>query len=144
MKKPIEKKIELDKLSKGKSHWKKRAIDRKNNKHWLKKSRAIAFRILDELKEKGKTQVWLAQEMGIRPQQVNKWVRGSENFTLETIANLEKALGIELMNTPNIPPIKVDAKGPVGNPQYFSTGKSVKSTAEYSQMKLVTPYGKTA
>jgi transcriptional regulator with XRE-family HTH domain len=39
----------------------------------------------------------LAQEMGISPQQVSKYVKGEENFKLETLCNLEKVLGIELV-----------------------------------------------
>jgi len=39
----------------------------------------------------------LAAQLGVSPQQVNKWVKGNENFTFETIARLEAVLGIELM-----------------------------------------------
>ena len=35
--------------------------------------------------------------MNVTPQYVNNIVKGRENLTLETIAKLEKALGIELM-----------------------------------------------
>jgi hypothetical protein len=36
--------------------------------------------------------------MGVSAQQINKWCKGGENFTFETIAKLEDALKIELMH----------------------------------------------
>jgi transcriptional regulator with XRE-family HTH domain len=70
---------------------------RKANKAWLRKSAAIALRILDALDELNWTKAKLAQEMGVSPQQVSKYVKGEENFKLETLCNLEKVLGIELV-----------------------------------------------
>jgi transcriptional regulator with XRE-family HTH domain len=35
--------------------------------------------------------------MGVSPQQVSKYVRGEENFKLETICKLEQVLGVELL-----------------------------------------------
>lgn len=55
------------------------------------------------------TQKDLVERMQISPQIVNRWAKGQENFTLETIVKLEKALGIQLFsnvesNTPgNLP-----------------------------------------
>ena len=46
----------------------------------------------------------LADLLGLLPQQVNKWVKGKENLTLETIAKLEKALDFQLLNIENIEP----------------------------------------
>lgn len=57
---------------------------------------AILFR-LDELKWK---QVHLAQKMGVSAQQVNKWVKGKENFTIETLVSLSEVLGINLITVP--------------------------------------------
>ena len=70
---------------------------RKANKAWLGKSADIALRILDALEELNWKKAKLAQEMGISPQQVSKYVKGEENFKLETLCNLEKVLGIELV-----------------------------------------------
>jgi len=39
--------------------------------------------------------------MNVSPQQVNKWVKGKENFTLETLSRLEEALGINLLAIDN-------------------------------------------
>ena len=79
------------------SSWKQKVEWRKANKEWLKKSSAIAFRILDALEEKGWKQNRLAKELGVSPQQISKYVKGEENFKIETICKLENVLGIELI-----------------------------------------------
>jgi ribosome-binding protein aMBF1 (putative translation factor) len=63
-------------------------------------SSLIAFEILERLTELGWKQVTLAEKMGVSPQQVNKWVKGGENFTLETLVNLGDILGISLVEVP--------------------------------------------
>jgi ribosome-binding protein aMBF1 (putative translation factor) len=70
---------------------------RKANKFWIRKSADIALRILDALDELGWNKARLAKEMGVSPQQVSKYVRGEENFKLETLCKLEKVLGVELI-----------------------------------------------
>lgn len=73
------------------------------NRTWLRKSKKIAFAILnalDENKDKGITpssQAQLAKELKLSKQQVNKWVKGKENFTIETISKIESALDISLI-----------------------------------------------
>ena len=57
----------------------------------------IALRILDALEELNWKKAKLAHEMGVSPQQVSKYVKGEENFKLETLCKLEKVLGIELV-----------------------------------------------
>lgn len=78
------------------SSWKEKVEWRRINKDWLRKSSDIAFRILDALDEKGWKKNRLAEELGVSAQQVSKYVKGEENFKLETLCNLEKVLGIEL------------------------------------------------
>ncbi len=70
---------------------------RAENREWLKKSQATALKILQTLKAKKMTQKDLAELMGISPQQVNKWAKGKENFTFETISKIEQALDVQLM-----------------------------------------------
>jgi len=79
------------------SSWKEKVEWRKTHKDWLRKSSDIAFRILDALDELGWNKAKLAAEMGVSPQQVSKYVKGEENFKLETLNKLEKVLGIELI-----------------------------------------------
>jgi len=91
-----------DKLSKlasdQPSEWKAKAKYRRENREWLKKSAAIAVRVLDALKDQSLSQKELAERMSISPQQISKIVKGQENLTLETITNLELALGIQIMD----------------------------------------------
>lgn len=67
------------------------------NRSWLRKSQEIAMLILGSLEERGWSQKKLASEMNVSPQLVNKWVKGGENFTLDTISRLEDVLGIKIL-----------------------------------------------
>ena len=92
-------KEKLSKLATAKpSDWKAKAKYRRENREWLKKSTAIAVRVLDTLKAQGLSQKDLAHRMNVSPQQINKIVQGQENLTLETISALETALGIKIFD----------------------------------------------
>ena len=88
-----------------KSEWRNEAKARRANLEWRGKSFKIAVRILHELRlqkeSNGMTQKKLAELMGVTPQYINKIVKGKENLTLETIAKIEKALGITLIEVPS-------------------------------------------
>jgi len=87
-------------VSKEPSKWHENAQYRADNEKWLKRSQVVAFTVLQTLRTQGLNQKELAERMGVSPQLVNKWVKGNENFTFETIAKLEDALNIELMHIP--------------------------------------------
>jgi len=92
-------KEKLSNLASGQpSDWKTKAKYRRENREWLKKSAAIAVRVLDALKAQNLSQKALAERMNISPQQISKIVKGQENLTLETISNLEIALGIQIID----------------------------------------------
>ena len=93
----IEKKLE-QLVSKEKGSWLEDAQYRVDNRKWLKRSQYVALAILIALDKQGLSQKALAERMGISAQQVNKWIKGRENFTFETIAKIEEALNIELMS----------------------------------------------
>ena len=80
------------------SKWLEEADYRFENKAWLQKTQAIALKILRSLRSQGMSQKDLAEKLNVSPQMVNQWVKGSENFTLETISKIEHALGVELIN----------------------------------------------
>jgi ribosome-binding protein aMBF1 (putative translation factor) len=80
------------------SEWKAKAQYRRENREWLRKSAAIAVCVLDALKAQNLSQKELAERMNISPQQISKIVKGQENMTLETISNLEIALGIQIID----------------------------------------------
>ena len=79
------------------SSWQEEANWYRQNSGWLKRSSKIAFRILNELDEKGLSQKELALRMDVSPQYVSKIVKGKENLSLETIWKIEEALGITLI-----------------------------------------------
>jgi transcriptional regulator with XRE-family HTH domain len=90
----------LNKLTQGKkSTWIKDAEDRANNSG-LKYSQKIALQILRVLRSKKITQAQLANELNISAQQVSKWLKGKENFTIDTIAKIDEVLKINLLNVP--------------------------------------------
>ncbi|MFB5944226.1 helix-turn-helix transcriptional regulator [Albibacterium sp. RHL897] len=53
--------------------------------------------MLERLDELGWKQVHLAEKMNVSKQQVSKWVKGSENFTLDTLVRLSEVLGVDLI-----------------------------------------------
>jgi len=75
-----------------------RAKERKQNRAFIRRSQEIALAILDRLDSLNWSQRRLAEEMGVSPQLVNKWVRGGEKFTLETLSTLETALNTSLIS----------------------------------------------
>lgn len=77
-----------------------RAKERLSRKGFLKISKMISIKILVRLDELKWKHVDLAKNMGVTPQQVNKWIKGKENFTLETLVKLSNVLGIELISVP--------------------------------------------
>jgi transcriptional regulator with XRE-family HTH domain len=82
------------------SPWLEKAKFRSENRAWLKLSSTIAVSMLFAMDELNLSQKDLADRMGISAQQVNKWVKGKENFTLETITRIESALNIKLIEVP--------------------------------------------
>lgn len=92
----------LDKLhqvvSKEPIKWHADSDFRFKNRKWLKRSQAVAVKVLRTLRENGLSQKDLAEKLNVSPQQVNKWLKGNENFTFETVSKIEDALNIELMS----------------------------------------------
>ncbi len=79
------------------SQWHEDAKRRAEEKPWKRRSQAVALVVLRTLRAKKRSQKDLAEQLGVSPQLINKWVKGNENFTFETVAKLEEALGIQLM-----------------------------------------------
>lgn len=53
----------------------------------------IVVRINHLLQAKGYSQKDLAEKMNKRPSEINKWLKGTHNLTLKTLAKLEAELG---------------------------------------------------
>ncbi len=67
------------------------------NRQWLRVSQDIAFDILEKLDDLDWTQKDLAEKMGVSPPYINKIVKGSENFTLESLVKLQAILDIPIL-----------------------------------------------
>lgn len=63
------------------------------------KSFDISERILDILDSKDMSQKEFALLLGKKESEVSRWMKGSHNFTLETIAKIEIALGETILDT---------------------------------------------
>lgn len=89
-------------------------------RNYTKYSKKIAFSILTRLDDLKWKQKDLAEKMSVTPQQVNKWVKGNENFTLETLGKLSDILGIELIQVPIIrqPKWTAETKLPTSKSSY--------------------------
>jgi len=59
----------------------------------------IVVRIRQLLDEKGYTQKDLADKLGKRPSEINKWLNGNHNLTIKTLAKLEAELGEPIIYT---------------------------------------------
>lgn len=81
----------------------------------LEMSFAIANRIADILKQKGLTQRDLAVMLGKRESEVSKWLTGRHNFTTNTIARIQLALGKDIISVPqSVKPYCYDEEPSVG------------------------------
>ncbi len=61
-------------------------------------SYGIAERISEILKSKGLTQKEFARHLNKRESEISKWLTGRHNFTMQTIAKIETALGCKLID----------------------------------------------
>lgn len=79
------------------SQWKEKAKWIVENHSWLEKSRKVAIAILQKMDELNISQKELATKMGVTPQYICKALKGTENLSLNTIDNFEKALDTKLI-----------------------------------------------
>ena len=86
-------------LSSTPSRWQEEAEWRRDNEYWLKYSRYITLRVLKSMEEQAVTQAELARRMECSQQYISNLLKGSTNMTLETIARLEKALQIDIVQS---------------------------------------------
>lgn len=59
----------------------------------------VANRIADALKAKGISQKKFAEMTGRSESEVSEWLSGDRNFTIDTLSDIQKYLGIDLLNT---------------------------------------------
>lgn len=91
-------KNKLDKLASPQNdEWRVNVRNRKENNKAFEWSTKIILEVLDVLEAQGLNQTDLGERMGVTRQQVSKLLRGKQTLSLETIAKLEEALDINLI-----------------------------------------------
>ena len=64
----------------------------------------LSFQIVDRIHEilvaKGLKQKDLASLLGKKEAEISKWMRGTHNFTIDTLVSIEKALGAPILQWP--------------------------------------------
>ena len=69
---------------------------RRDNAAWLRRSRRVAYAIMDYMQAGGLSRNDVAEKLGVSPQYVSKILSGKVNFSFKTISEIEEGLGIEL------------------------------------------------
>jgi len=69
-------------------------------KRFVDHSFDIVNKIYEILEKQGKTQRDLANLMGKKESEISKWMQGTHNFTLKSIAKIESVLGEKLIVSP--------------------------------------------
>lgn len=81
------------------SQWRSEAENRRENREWLRYSQRIAMMMLDRMEQLGLTQKLVSERMGCSQQYVSRVLKGSENLSIETIAKIEQALQIPILES---------------------------------------------
>ena len=67
----------------------------------IRKRVNLSFMIVDRihaiLEEKGLRQKDLAEMLGKKESEISKWMRGTHNFTIDTVSAIETALGATIL-----------------------------------------------
>ena len=121
------------------SRWREDAQWRRDNEYWLKYARYITLQVLRAMDDQSVTQVELAKRMGCTQQYVSHLLKGSSNMTLETIARLENALGIDLVKAALTYVSDYDSSVP-SRPQYLSDSAGEKLDPNIKTSALLDGY----
>ena len=76
------------------SKWREEAEWRRANRAWLRRSQAVAIKMLDRMDEMKWTQQQVAEKLGCSQQYVSRMVKGRENLSLEMLSKIEDVLGV--------------------------------------------------
>lgn len=80
------------------SKWREDAQWRRANRSWLRRSQAVAMKMLDKMEQMGWTQQQVAEKLGCTQQYVSRMVKGSENLTMEMLSKIEDNLDIHIFS----------------------------------------------
>lgn len=78
---------------------------RKSDRYWKAASSAIAAKVLRQLKVLGKTRMQLAEDLGVTPANITRYLNGRCNFELKTLIEMERVLNIKIIDR-NVIPVK--------------------------------------
>ena len=62
----------------------------------------VAVKIADTLKAKGISQKKFAEMTGRSESEISEWLSGDRNFTIDTLSDIKKYLGLDLLNIPTM------------------------------------------
>ena len=71
----------------------------KEDQHITDRKMLIAAKINRALERKSIQKKQFAEMLGVQPSVVTRWLSGTHNFTIETLAKIEYLLNINLINT---------------------------------------------
>lgn len=72
------------------------------------KQMMMSARIEDGIIAKGWSKGEFAKRINQTPSTISKWLSGSHNFTLDTLTDIQRVLGIQLLYLNDVEPIKED------------------------------------
>lgn len=90
----------------------------------------LAARIEELIRAKGWNKSQFAERVGKNPSEITKWLSGTQNFTVDVLTEIASALGVELTALFGQQQVHVLYRNEI----------VVKSVAEPSAIKLITPY----
>lgn len=71
----------------------------------------VAGKIADSLKAKNITQKKFAEMIGRSESEVSEWLSGDRNFTIDTLSDIQRCLGIDLLNISYMHTMSVSKEG---------------------------------
>lgn len=90
----------------------------------------LAIKIADAIAQSGFTQKEFAERMNKKPSEISKWLSGTHNFTIDTLCDISRELGITLIDDRSaawkMAPIVENSYEQVSMQHFFQTGQSRK------------------
>lgn len=117
---------------------KSRMKERKKLRHLNAASSAIALKIKRQLKILELSQLQLAEMLGVTPANITRYLSGKTNFELKTLVEIERALGIKIIDRTVIPAEEI--KPLVVNVNYSFDLQTLKATDKISAMEANSAY----
>ena len=90
----------------------------------------LAIKIADAIAQSGFTQKEFAERLNKKPSEISKWLSGTHNFTIDTLYDISRELGITLIDDRSaawkMAPIMENSYEQVSMQHFFQTGQSRK------------------